>query len=242
MLKLIGILIVAIGFGLRINTLLVVMVAGIATGLAAGLSLTDILSKFGEVFITNRYMSLFILTLPVIGLLENRGLKEQAEKLILRAKKATTGRILLLYLFIRELSAALGLNIGGHPQTVRPLVAPMAESAASVKLDGEVPEGLRHKIRAHAAAAENVGWFFGEDIFIATGAILLMKGFYDSVGLNVGVWDMALWGIPTAVAAFCLMWWRVHKLDREIQLLAARNWAPDSLPRGQTETAKNEPM
>jgi uncharacterized membrane protein len=226
-LKLIGILIVAVGFGLRINTLLVVMVAGIVTGLAAGMSPATILSKFGEVFITNRYMALFILTLPVIGLLENKGLKEQAEKLILRAKKATTGGILLIYLFIRELSAALGLNIGGHPQTVRPLVAPMAESAASVKLSGDVPEELRHKIRAHAAAAENVGWFFGEDIFIATGAILLMKGFYDSVGMNVGVWDMALWGIPTAVAAFGLMAWRALKLDKEIRLLSEKRRNPD---------------
>ena len=38
MLSLIGIVIVVIGFVLRINPLLVVMIAGIATGIAGGLS------------------------------------------------------------------------------------------------------------------------------------------------------------------------------------------------------------
>ena len=36
------------------------------------------------------------------------------------------------YFTIRESSAALGLNIGGHAQTVRPLVAPMAEGPRKV--------------------------------------------------------------------------------------------------------------
>ncbi|MCP8970472.1 DUF969 domain-containing protein [Ectobacillus ponti] len=216
MIKLIGIVIVAVGFALRFNTLLVVMAAGIVTGLVSGMSFHDVLTKFGQVFIDNRYMSLpIILTLPVIGILERYGLKERAEELIKRAKAATAGRVMLSYLLIREVSAAVGLNIGGHAQTVRPLVAPMAEGAAAAK-HGELPKELQDEIKAHAAASENVGWFFGEDIFIATGAILLMKGFFDSVGMDVGVWDMALWGIPTAISAFVLSWLRFKRLDRRI--------------------------
>jgi uncharacterized membrane protein len=217
MIKLIGILIVAGGFGLRLNTLLVVMAAGIVTGMVSGMSFNDVLTKFGEVFIANRYMSLpIILTLPVIGILERYGLKERAEVLIKKAKAATAGRVMMSYLFIRELSAALGLNIGGHAQTVRPLVAPMAEGAATVK-HGELSEKLQNDIKAHAAASENVGWFFGEDIFIATGAILLMKGYFDSVGLDVGVWDMALWGLPTALSAFAISSIRFRSLDKRIE-------------------------
>ncbi|MGG5253619.1 DUF969 domain-containing protein [Neobacillus sp. SM06] len=217
MIKLIGILLVAVGFGFRLNTLLVVMVAGVVTGLVSGMSFNEVMSQFGQVFINNRYMSLpIILSLPVIGLLERYGLKERAEVLIKKAKGATAGKVLMSYLLIRELSASLGLNIGGHAQTVRPLVAPMAEGAASAK-HGELPEKLQEDIKAHAAASENVGWFFGEDIFIATGAILLMKGFYDSVGMNVSVWDMALWGIPTAISAFFLSMWRFRVMDKRIQ-------------------------
>ena len=57
---------------------------------------------------------------------------------------------------------------------------------------------------------------FGEDIFIATGAILLMKGFFDSVGMHVGVWDMALWGIPTAISALIVSWIRFKRFDKYI--------------------------
>lgn len=140
------------------------MVAGIVTGMVSGLSFYDVISMFGKFFIENRYMSMpIILTLPVIGILERYGLKERAEALITKSKGATTGRVLMSYFTIRESSAALGLNIGGHAQTVRPLVAPMAEGAAQGKY-GKLPEKLREKIKANAAAAENTAWFFGEDI------------------------------------------------------------------------------
>lgn len=175
------------------------------------------MAKFGDAFITNRYMSLpIVLTLPVIGLLERYGLKERAEVLIRKAKGVTAGKVMLWYLFIRESTSAVGLNIGGHPQAVRPIVVPMAEGATTAKY-GAIPERLQNDIKAHAAAMENVGYFYGEDIFIATGAILLMKGFFESYGMNVGVWDMALWGLPTAIAAFFVSWWRLQKLDKRIK-------------------------
>ena len=118
---------------------------------------------FGKFFIENRYMSMpIILTLPVIGILERYGLKERAEALIMKSKGATTGRVLMSYFTIRESSATLGLNIGGHAQTVRPLVAPMAEGAQGKY--GKLPEKLREKIKANATLAENTAWF-SEKIF-----------------------------------------------------------------------------
>ena len=42
-----------------------------------------------------------------------------------------------------------------------------------------------------------------------------MKGFFDSVGMHVGVWDMALWGIPTAISAFS--WIRFRRFDKYIE-------------------------
>ena len=75
--KLIGVLIVVIGFILKLDTLAVVVVAGLATGLVAGMSPMDILNTLGTAihFITNRTATLFILTLPVIGLCERNGLR-----------------------------------------------------------------------------------------------------------------------------------------------------------------------
>ncbi len=224
MIKLIGILVVAVGFALRFNTLLVVMVAGIVTGLVSGMSFNEIITLFGKYFTENRYMTLpVVLLLPLIGVLERHGLQERAETIIRQLKAATAGRVLLLYTVIRQVAAALGVQIGGHASTVRPLVAPMAEAAAKQQIPSgrELPAKTIETIRAHAAAADNTGNFFGEDVFIAVGAILLMKGFFDTQGMNVSVWAMALWGIPTAVVAFCVMAWRTRVLDRRILREAA---------------------
>jgi uncharacterized membrane protein len=221
MIKLIGVLVVAVGFALLWNTLLVVTAAGIATGLCAGLSFHAIVTQFGQYFVDNRFMTLpVVLILPVIGLLERHGLREHAERLIRRAGAATAGRVLLLYTAVRQISIALGVNVGGHAGAVRPVVAPMAEAAAQAR-HGALPDATGQLIRAHAAAAENVGNFFGEDIFIAVGAVLLMKGFFDAAGLEVGLWPMALWGIPTALVALTAMAWRCRALDRRVARAAA---------------------
>jgi len=217
MLTLSGIVIVIAGFALRFNPLLVVVVAGIVTGLAGGLSVEKILITFGDAFIKNRYLSLFILTLPVIGMLERNGLKEQSQIVIGKIKAATTGRLLILYLFIREAAAALGLvALGGHAQMVRPLVAPMAEAAAANKY-GKLSDELRNKIKAYSASADNVGVFFGEDIFIAFGAILLMKGFFEQYGIIMEPLAIAVWGIPTAISAFIIHAFRLYRLDGKIK-------------------------
>jgi len=216
MLTLLGIAVVIVGFVLRFNPLLVVVVAGVVTGIAGNMPMEKILTTFGEAFVKNRYLSLFILTLPVIGLLERNGLKEQAQKLIGTIKVATTGRLLILYLFIREFAAAIGLTaLGGHAQMVRPLIAPMAEAAAENKY-GKLPDNTRNKIKAFAASADNVGVFFGEDIFIAFGAVLLMKGFFEQNGIILEPLQIAVWGIPTAIAAFIIHGVRLYLLDRMI--------------------------
>jgi uncharacterized membrane protein len=221
MIKLIGVLVVAAGFALRFNTLLVVMAAGIVTGLCAGMSFHEVMTQFGRFFVENRYMTLpVVLIVPVIGLLERYGLQEHAERFIRGARAVTAGRVLLLYTAVRQISIALGVNVGGHAGAVRPLIAPMAEGAARAR-HGVLPEDIVQTVRAHAAAAENVGNFFGEDIFIAVGAVLLMKGFFDAMGLNVGVWPMALWGIPTALVAFAVMGWRCRRLDQRVAHAAA---------------------
>ncbi|HKB56055.1 MAG TPA: DUF969 domain-containing protein [Lacunisphaera sp.] len=240
---LIGILVVAMGFALRFNTLLVVMAAGISTGLVAGMSFNEIMELFGKYFVENRYITLtVVLMLPVVGLLERYGLRERAETLIKRAKSATAGRVLIFYTAVRQISIALGVNIGGHTAMVRPLVSPMAEAAAKLQFEraalpaegaararfGVLPEKTTQAIRAHAAAAENTGNFFGEDTVFAVGAVYLIKGVLEAQGLQVSVWALSLWGIPTALVAFSLLAWRAHLLDRRI----AREVAAEPKPGG----------
>ena len=217
MLPLIGIAIVVLGFAFRVNPLLVVATAAIATGLAAGHSFVQVVGEFGKAFIASRSVALVWLALPVIGMLERAGLKERARELISGITVATVGRLLIAYLALRQFGSALGLvSLGGHPQVVRPILAPMAEAAAEREI-GALPDDTRNHIRAHAAATDNIGLFFGEDIFIAIGSILLIKSFLDQNGIQVEAAKLAAWAIPTAIAAFLIHGARLLMLDRRLR-------------------------
>lgn len=230
---LIGVAVIIAGFVLRFNPMLVVAVTAIATAFAAGFPLDKILATIGTGFIKTRNLPLIILLpLAVIGLLERHGLRQHAQSWISSIKSATAGRLLIVYLAARQLTAAVGLtSLGGHPQMVRPLLAPMAEGATEAR-HGSLPERIRHKLRAFSAATDNVGLFFGEDIFVAFGAIVLMTTFLHEAGIDVEPIQVALWGIPTAICAFVIHAVRLYRLDgalaREMAEHAAANPTPST--------------
>jgi uncharacterized membrane protein len=156
------------------------------------------------------------MVLPVIGLLERFGLQQQAARVIRNLKTATTGRLLILYLLYRQLTAAIGLHsTAGHAQTVRPLIAPMAIAAAE-KQHGELDEETSETVKAYAAATDNVGLFFGEDIFFAIGSIVLIQQILSTYGYNLSPLHLALWAIPSAIAAFLIHGARLLILDRRL--------------------------
>jgi len=200
---LIGIGIITVGFMLRLNTLLVILIAGVVTGLIAHLQIVEILSILGESFTKNRYMSLFILILPMIGLLEHYGLKERAEILISSMKNASVSKVTFAYLLLRKVTNAMGLSLGGHPSMVRPLIAPMTEAAA-VASNPTITEKQRLRVRAFAAVSENFGNFFSQLIFIGSGGLLLIKGVLDEAGYSMELDDMYVWAMPTALASLVI--------------------------------------
>ncbi|MFX0549828.1 DUF969 domain-containing protein [Hathewaya histolytica] len=218
--KLLGILIVIIGFILKLDTISVVIVSGIVTALVSGIDFMSFLDILGKSFVETRYMTLFVLTLPVIGICERYGLKEKAIDLIQKAKKLTTGRILVLYLFIRELAAIASVRLGGHPQFIRPLINPMAQGAAISKYK-DVDEESEDVIKGMSAAAENYGNFYGQNVFIANSGVLLIVGTLSELGYKVTQVDVAKYSIPIAICAFILgslqFLWLDKKLDMKIK-------------------------
>lgn len=206
-LSLIGIFIIIIGFILKIDTLAIVVVAGIATGFVGGLDFNEILTKLGEAFVANRYMTLFIITLPVIGLMERYGLKERAAWLISQLKNAKSDGVLSIYLVFRLLMAALSIRMSGHVQFGRPLVLPMAEGAARSKYN-ELSKNEVESIKGLTAASENYGNFFGQNLFIGASGVMLIVGTLNELGYTVdskqGPVTIALYTLPIAVIALVL--------------------------------------
>jgi uncharacterized membrane protein len=215
-----GIAVVVLGFALRLNPLIVVVTAALVTGLSAHIDFKAVVAMIGHAFVANRFVAITWLVLPVIGLLERGGIRERARALVGRIHAATTGRILIGYLALRQISAALGLNaLGGHVQMVRPVIAPMVEAAA--ERAEPLDEKTRESVRANAAAVDNIGVFFGEDVFIAMSSILLIKGFLEQNGIVVTPLALSVWAIPTAVMAFLVHGVRLLLFDRRLKRRSA---------------------
>lgn len=214
---LLGVAVVVAGFALRRNPVFVVTVAGVVSALAAHMGVGDLLALLGRSFIDNRALLLLAMTLPVVGLLERFGLRERAREWIAGFRNLTLTRFLVAYLGLRQLLSMLGLfDLAGHAQTVRPLVAPMSEAAAT-RTVGELDENDRQRVAALAAATDNVGRFFGEDVFLAFGAVLLIQGFYAQHGIALDPLSIALWALPTAIAAFVFHALRIAAFERRLR-------------------------
>lgn len=214
--KLIGVVIVIVGFILKLDTLAVVVVAGIATGLVAGMSVMEILTTLGNAFVTNRTATLFILTLAAIGLCERNGLKDKAVDLIKSLKSATTGRLLAIWQTVRTFASAFSLRIGGHPQFIRPLINPMAQ-AAYVAQYGEIDEDTEDKIKGLAAGTENYGNFFAQNCFMGSSGTLLIVSTLTEQGYEVSAleianqsWVIAIISIVVGIA-YALIWDQIFK-------------------------------
>jgi uncharacterized membrane protein len=246
LLKLTGVVIVVVGLALRLRTTLVVVVAGIVTGLIAGLPLFSaggafegvplltkpgqegIVNILGRAFADNRLMTLFIITLPAIGLAERYGLQEQSARFIRRISAATVGRLLIVYQLFRVLMGILGIRLLGHPAFVRPLVFPMAlgaaEAEARVTNVESLPSEEVEKIKAGTAASENYGNFYGQNLSPVQSGVLLVYGVLGGLGYTVSVWSIVLYAIPIATLSVVVAAVQFRLFDARLRkkLAAAR--------------------
>jgi uncharacterized membrane protein len=213
---LLGIAMVVVGFALRKNPMLVVTASALVTGLLAGMGPTEVVSTFGKAFNDNRIIAIVWIVLPVVGSLERFGLQQRATALIRSLKGATVGKLLTLYLLYRQVISAIGLHTtAGHPQTVRPLLAPMALAAAE-KQHGILTEQEGENVKAMSAATDNVGLFFGEDVFIAIGSIVLIQQTLATYGYQLAPLELALWAIPSAIGAFIIHALRLRRFSARL--------------------------
>ena len=215
MIKLIGVLIVIVGFILKFDTLAVVVVAGVVTGLVGGMNFMSILTTLGSSFVSNRTATLFVLTLGVIGVCERYGLKDKAVDFIKGIKAATTVRLFSIWQVIRTLSAAFSLRVGGHAQFIRPLINPMAQ-AAYVAQYGEIDEKTEDDIKGLSAGTENYGNFFAQNFFMGSSGTLLIVSTLVGLGYDVTALQIATWSIPVACISFVIGAVRNILLDKQI--------------------------
>lgn len=221
-LKLIGIVIIVLGFALKFDVLATVLLAGLVTGIVAGMDIPHILSILGESFVSNRLMSIFLIIFPVIAIIERYGLKERAAYLIGKIKNASAGKVLAIYMLVRTAASAFNVRIGGHVQFVRPLVLPMSEAAAKVSKQSDLSENEVEELKGHAAAVENFGNFFAQNCFAAASGVVLIQGTL-SMYKEVTLPSIAMASIPVMVITVAFTFVQVFLFDRKVKKAGARH-------------------
>lgn len=221
-LKLIGIVIIVLGFALKFDVLATVLLAGLVTGIVAGMDIPHILSILGESFVSNRLMSIFLIIFPVIAIIERYGLKERAAYLIGKIKNASAGKVLAIYMLVRTAASAFNVRIGGHVQFVRPLILPMSEAAAKVSKQSDLSENEVEELKGHAAAVENFGNFFAQNCFAAASGVVLIQGTL-SMYKEVTLPSIAMASIPVMVITVVFTFLQVLLFDRKVKKAGARH-------------------
>ena len=200
LLKLLGIVIVIAGFALKLDSILVILVAAVVTAIDGGLGPVTLLETLGGTFVANRSMAIFIIVMLVTGTLERNGLREAAAALIGKFKGATSGLVIGLYCIMRSIFAAFNVGFGGVAGFVRPVIMPMAEGAI-VAQGYEPNEEHLEELKGMAAGMENITWFFGQVLFVGGSGGLLVQSTLAGLGIEVELAQLAAIEIPVCVIA-----------------------------------------
>lgn len=178
------------------KTTVVVLVGALVAGLASGMSVGAWLDKLGQLFTENRFITLFILTLPVVGISERFGLQALAARWVSGLRGLRPAAVLILYQLFRVSHGLLGLRLNGHPTFVRPLVAPMAIAAD--------PEGDPEQLKAASAASENYGNFYGQNLSPVLPGVLLVYGVLEGLGFHPSLWRLVGFSVPVVLISLLL--------------------------------------
>lgn len=216
--KLLGVVVLAVGLAQRRPTGPVVLSAGLVTAVLAGLPLIGdaarpgILDTLGKAFVENRVITLYLLTLPAVGLAERMGLHVVTARLMGRLTGVSAAWVLIGFQAARIAMGALGLRLQGHVVFGRPMVAPMAAAALPQPSPAHEAE-----VKAAVAAAENYGNFFGQNLFPASAGCLLVAGVMRGAGYPVDVVKLSLCAVPVVIVSLGLAAVQFVRLERRLR-------------------------
>lgn len=211
-----GVLIVIIGFALKLDAILIVMAAMLATSLLSSVGFVGMLELLGQTFVSNRGMAIFILIMLVTGTLERNGLKQSAANLIKKLKNLSAGSIVNIYGFFRMIFAAFNISFGGVAGFVRPVIMPMIDGTVDKEASKD-PKEYEEEMKGISSAMENICWFFGQVLFIGGPGALLVQSTLKELGYEVSLTTLAAVEIPVAIFALIVASIYFYKKERKLR-------------------------
>lgn len=200
MLSLLGVVVVIIGFVLKLEPIAIIVVSAIVTAVCGGINVVDLLTSVGTTFVANRNQLITIILMILTGTLEKNGLKEAGAALIRKAKGLTTGMLIAIWGVLDEIFIIFKIPIGGIPSYVRPILMPMTLGIIESKGYEVAPEH-EETIKALYGKDYNVSNFFGQCLFAANSSVLLIQSTLASIGYEVDVMQIVAVQIPVALFA-----------------------------------------
>lgn len=200
MLSLLGVVVVIIGFALKLEPIAIIVVSAIVTAVCGGINVVDLLTSVGTTFVANRNQLITIILMILTGTLEKNGLKEAGAALIRKAKGLTTGMLIAIWGVLDEIFIIFKIPIGGIPSYVRPILMPMTLGIIESKGYEVAPEH-EETIKALYGKDYNVSNFFGQCLFAANSSVLLIQSTLASIGYEIDVMQIVAVQIPVALFA-----------------------------------------
>ena len=202
---LIGIVMIVLGFSLKLDTMAVLIVAALSTALVAGIHWQEALILLGGNFVKNRLVTIFLIPIPMIAMVERFGLRQKAQHLISKLKGLTAPILLYTYVVIREVSLAFQIPLGGHVQFIRPLIYPMTEAAVREKCGEDLSDEEVDAIKGKCAAVENIANFYSQNIFVGSSGVLLIISTLTEAGYDVAATDVANTALTVGIASLIVV-------------------------------------
>ena len=196
MLSLLGVLVVIVGFALKLEPIAIIFVSAAVTAVCGQIPLTELLETVGSTFVANRTQLITLILMILTGTLERNGLKEAGAELIRKLKGLSTGMLMAVWGVAHELFIIFKIPIGSIPAYVRPILMPMTV--------GIVAPEHEETMKALYGMHYNVGNFFGQCCFAANASVLLIQSTLANIGYEVDVMQIVRVQIPVAAMAMVM--------------------------------------
>ena len=129
-LSLLGVVVVIIGFAIKLEPIAIIVVSAVVTAICGGINIVDLLTTVGTTFVANRNQLITIILMILTGTLERNGLKEAAADLIKKARGLTSGMLIAIWNIVDEICIIFKIPITGITSFVRPILMPMTRSVS----------------------------------------------------------------------------------------------------------------
>ena len=203
MLSLLGVLVVIVGFALKLEPIAIIFVSAAVTAVCGQIPLTELLETVGSTFVANRTQLITLILMILTGTLERNGLKEAGAELIRKLKGLSTGMLMAVWGVAHELFIIFKIPIGSIPAYVRPILMPMTVGIVESNGRAVAPEH-EETIKALYGMHYNVGNFFGQCCFAANASVLLIQSTLANIGYEVDVMQIVRVQIPVAAMAMVM--------------------------------------